>query len=96
MKLFFAILINNFAYLMQWQQIQIAITRADFARTSVTLQSNSISTQFLLIVPKEVFTSKIVHPVMDRTSAASHNTNPNHGVLNYLSREIVHIRYLTN
>ena len=58
---------NNFiecCYLMQLSLIQIAVTRADFTRTSVTdpsvtTQCNSISTKFLLSAPKEVFTSKI-------------------------------------
>ena len=40
-----------------------AVTRADFTRTSVTVpsvtrQSNSILTKFLLGAPKEIFTSK--------------------------------------
>ena len=43
--------------------IQIAVTRADFTRTSVTdpsvtRQCNSMSTKFLLSMPKEVFTPK--------------------------------------
>ena len=51
-------------YLMWWSPIQIAVTRADFTQTSVTdpnftRQPNSISIQFLLRAPKEVFTSKI-------------------------------------
>ena len=49
--------------LMQRSPIEIAVTRADFTRTrvidpSVTRESNSISTKFLLSAPKEVFTSK--------------------------------------
>ena len=36
------------------------MNRADFTRTSVTGQSNSILIKFLLSAPKEVFTSKIV------------------------------------
>ena len=39
-------------------QIQIAVTRADFTRTSVTPQSNTTPTIFLLSAPEEVFTSK--------------------------------------
>ena len=47
--------------LSQWLVIQMAVTRADFARTSVTdpsvtRESNSIPTQFLPSAPKEVFT----------------------------------------
>ena len=42
---------------------QIAVTRADFTRTSVTVpsvtrQSNSRATEFVLSAPKEVFISK--------------------------------------
>ena len=48
---------------MERSPIKIAVTRADFTRTSVTNpsvagQSNSIPTNFLLSAPKEVFTSK--------------------------------------
>ena len=39
--------------------IQITVSRADFTRTSVTLQSNSIPTKYLLSAPKEVLKSKI-------------------------------------
>ena len=66
--MFSVILINNFIHLMQRSSIQIAVTRADIARTSVKHQPNSIPTKFLLTAPKEVFTSKL--------------TNPLHGLLN--------------
>ena len=57
----FVILINNFIYLMYLLPIQIAVTRADFTRTSVTdpsvtRHSNSIPTKFLLSAFKELFT----------------------------------------
>ena len=36
--------------------VTIAVTRADFTRTSVTGQSNLIPTKFLISARKEVFT----------------------------------------
>ena len=54
--MFFVILINNFIYFMYWSSIQIAVTPADFTRTSVAGQSNSVPTKCLPSAPKGVFT----------------------------------------
>ena len=59
---FFIIHINNFIYLMYRLLIQIAVTRANFTRTSVTdpsvtRHSNSMPTKVLLGAPKEVITT---------------------------------------
>ena len=55
--MFFVILINNFIECCYpRQQVQIAVTRADFTWTSVMRHYNSIPMTFLLSAPKDTFT----------------------------------------